>query len=131
MLSRAIYFFVMLCVMRTQHWLIGVTQPEVETRKGRRFLDDLAARFTAAKHVMVGSIVRNVPAPAEVQKLQERHGLEFVEFYYIEAGLRRAAVSEGFRLTALELVFDAPKDSKLYSISSRSSQVLEIKPTGI
>jgi hypothetical protein len=51
-----------------------------------------------------------------VQKLQERHGREFVEFYYIEAGLRRAAESEGFRLTALELVVEAPKNAKLYSI---------------
>jgi hypothetical protein len=106
----------MLCVMRTQHWLIGVTQPEVEARKDHRFLDDLAARFRAAKREMVGSIVRNVPAPASIQKLQARHGLEFVEFYYIEVGLRRAAESEGFRLTALELVFEAPKDAKVYSI---------------
>jgi|SRR5215472_6527761 len=96
------------------HWLVGVRLNELTRTGVPRFIDELQEKFRGAKGAT--SVVRSVPKAEDVQVLQRQHGDEFVEFYYVDEALTKAADAAKVKLNKLMLVFGNPPKAVIFTV---------------
>ena len=92
-------------------WLIGIRRDELDSAGKPRYLSQLQHRFRGRDLKREGRplLIRDVPYPDYIHDLQKQHGREYVQFYYAEEPLMKAATLAGIKLHTLQLVFGPPE----------------------
>jgi hypothetical protein len=98
-------------------WLIGIRKDELDSFGKPRFLSHVQGRFRGRDLKREGRpmLIRNVPYPDHIRDLQNRHGREYVQFYYVDEPLMKAIKQAGTNLQFLQLVFGAPEGADVYA----------------
>ena len=85
------------------HWLIGVRAKELDAKKRPQFVNRFRERLADALNNAGQTFIRRVTDPHTIEELRARHGDGYVEFYYVDDSLLKAARELGVTLHPLEL----------------------------
>lgn len=100
------------------HWLIGVRANELDAMGRPRFVQRLTESLGDAGNDAGQTFIRRVTDPRTVKEFRARHGEAYVEFYYVDDSLVRAARESGVTLHPLELVFGPVEHAEIYAAVS-------------
>src|SRR5215469_9262135 len=100
------------------HWLIGVRSKELDAKERPQFVYRLGQRLGDALNSAGQTFIRRVTDPHTIEELRARHGDAYVDFYYVDDSLLKAARELGVTLHPLELVFGPVEHAEIYAAVS-------------
>jgi|SRR5215471_2216647 len=100
------------------HWLIGVRANELDAKKRPQFVYRLGDRLPDALNNAGQTFIRRVTDLHTIKELRARHGEAYVEFYYVDDSLLKAARELRVTLHPLELVFGPVEHAEIYAAVS-------------
>ena len=97
------------------HWLIGVRATELDAKRRPRFVLRLTQRLGDTLQASDQTFIRRVTDPHTIKELRARHDDTYVEFYYVDDALLKAARELGVAVHPLELVFGPVEHAEIYA----------------